>query len=50
MKKFCSSLREYATNMLNFEKNVTVNKRRAKITPRNSKLLFLSKKNLKKVP
>ena len=49
MNKFCSSLRKHATNELNFEKkkNVTVNKRRPKITPRCRKLLGLWKKNLK---
>ena len=51
MQKFCSYLREHATNILNFEKkkNVTVNKRRVKITVRCNKLLYLRKKNLTKV-
>ena len=51
MQKFCSYLREHATNILNFEKkkNVTVNKRRVKITVRCKKLLYLRKKNLTKV-
>ena len=37
MKKFCESLREHAKNIINFEKqkNVTVNKRRTKITSRS---------------
>ena len=50
MKKFCSSLTEHATNILNFEKkkNVNVNKRRVKITPKCKKLLHLWKKNLTK--
>ena len=33
MKKFCTSLREHAKSIIDFEKeNVTVNKRRIKIT------------------
>ena len=48
MKKCCSSLREHATNILNFEKKkkVTFNKRRVKITPKCKKLLYLWKKNV----
>ena len=51
MKKFCTSLRDHATNVINFEKkkNVTVNKRRAKIIPRRKSMSYLWKKNLKKV-
>ena len=51
MKKFCTSLRDHATNVINFEKkkNVIVNKRRAKIIPRRKIMSYLWKKNLKKV-
>ena len=44
MKKFRSSLRKHATNILDFEKkkNIVINKRRIK------KLLHLWKKNLTK--
>ena len=43
MKKFCESLREHAKNISDFEKkkNVTVNKRRTKITSRCKTMLFL---------
>ena len=36
MKKFCTSSREYATNVINFEKTkmLPLTKKRAKITPR----------------
>ena len=50
MKKFCSSLKELATNVIGFErkKNVTVNKKRSKIIPRCDGMLHLWKKILKK--
>ena len=50
MKNFCESLREHAKNIIYFEKkkNVTVSKRRTKITSRCKSLLFLWIKNLKK--
>ena len=42
MKKFCISLREHAKNIIDFEKkNVTVNKRRIKITSRCKNMLYL---------
>ena len=45
MKKFCTSLREHANNIIDFEKkNVTVNKRRTKITSRGKNMLYLRKK------
>ena len=49
--KFCKSLREYTQNIIDFEinKNITINKRRTKIASRCKKLLYLWKKNLKKV-
>ena len=42
IKRFCSSARKHAINTLKFEKekNVTVNIRRAKITPPSNKLLL----------
>ena len=49
MKRFCTCLREHATNVVNFEKIVTINKRRAKIIPRRKSMSYLWKKNLKKV-
>ena len=50
MKKFCTSLREHAINVINFEKeeNVTVNKRRTKITSRCKSMLYLWTKIPKK--
>ena len=43
MKKFCKSLREHEKNIIDFEKkkNVTVNKRRTKITSRRKSMLYL---------
>ena len=43
MKKFCTFLKEQAKNVINFEKkgNVTVNKRRTKITSRCKSMLYL---------
>ena len=43
MKKFCTSLREHAKNKIDFEKikNITVNKRRIKITSRCKIMLYL---------
>ena len=49
VKKFCTSLKEHAKNISDFEKNVTVNKRRIKITLRCKQGLYLWKKNTKKV-
>ena len=51
MKKFCTSLREHATNVINFEKKkiLPLTKKQAKITPRCNRLLHLSKKIVKKV-
>ena len=50
MKKFCNSSREHATDIINFEKkNVTVNKRRTKITSRRKSILYLWEKIPKKV-
>ena len=50
-KNFCESLRGHLKNIIDFEKkkNVTVNKRRTKITSRCKSLLYLRKKNLQKV-
>ena len=50
MKKFCESLREHPKSIIDFEKkkNVTVNKRRTKITSRCKNMLYLWEKNLKK--
>ena len=50
MKKFCESLREQAKNIIDIEKkiNVTVNKRRIKITSRHKSMLYLWKNNLTK--
>ena len=50
MKKFSSSLREHAKNIIHFEKkkNVTVSKRTVKIISRCKSTLHLWKKNLKK--
>ena len=52
MKKFGESLSEHAKNIIDFEKkkDVTVNKRRIKITSRCKSMLYLWKKNLKKAP
>ena len=50
MKKFYASLREHVKNIIDFEKNNdTVNKRRIKITSRCKSMLYLWKKNTKKV-
>ena len=46
LKTFYTSLREDATNVINFEKkkeNVTINRERAKITPRCNRMLHLWK-------
>ena len=50
MKKICTSLREHAKNIIDFEKkkNVTVNKRITKIILRPKSMLYLRKKILKK--
>ena len=51
MKKICTSLREHATNVVNFEKkkNLTLNKRRTKIISKCKSMSYLWEKNLKKV-
>ena len=52
MKKFCTSSREHATNIINNnnkKKNVTINKKRAQILPRSDRMLHLWKKIPKKV-
>ena len=51
MEKFCTCLKEQAKSIIDFEKkkNVTVNKRRIKITSRCKIMLYLWKKNTKKV-
>ena len=51
MKKFCTSLKEHAKNIIDFEKkkNVTDNKRRIKITSKCKSMLNLWKKNPKNV-
>ena len=50
MKKFCTSLREHAKNIIDFEKkkNATVNKRKMKITSRCKSILYLWKKKFEK--
>ena len=50
MKKFCTSLREHAKNIIDFEKekNIAVNKRRIKTTSR-CKCYFCEKRILKKL-
>ena len=48
MKKFCTSLREHAKNIIDFEKKIIVNKRRIKITSRRKSMLYLWKENLRK--
>ena len=51
MKKFCTSLREYAKKYKLFrkEENDTVNKRRLKIISRCKSMLYLWKRFLEKV-
>ena len=48
--RFCTSLRKQAKNIIELEnkKNVTVNKRKIKITLRCKSMLYLWKKNLRK--
>ena len=50
MKKICTSLREHAKNIIDFEKkqNVPVNKRITKIILIRKSMLYLRKKILKK--
>ena len=49
MKKLCTSLREHAKNIIDFEKkNVTINEGRTKIISRGKSMSHLWKKNLKK--
>ena len=49
IRKFCTSLREHANNAIDFEKkkNVTVNKKRTKITSGWKSMLYLQKENIK---
>ena len=49
MKKFCTSLREHATNVINFgnkKNDVSVNKRRNKTIPSRKSMSYLWTKNL----
>ena len=50
MKKICESLREHAKSIIDFEKkkNVTVNKKRIKITQRCKTMLYLQNKIFQK--
>ena len=49
IKKFCTYLREHATNVINFEKKMLpLTKKRAKITPVCDRMLHLWKNILKK--
>ena len=50
MKKFCKSLREHVKNIIKIlkRKNVTVNKRKTKISSRSKSMLHLWKKNFTK--
>ena len=43
MKKFCTFLRELATNVINYEKKkmLPLTKKRATITPRCNRMLYL---------
>ena len=49
IRKFCTSLREHANNAIDFEKkkNVTVNKKRTKITSGWKSMLYVQKENIK---
>ena len=47
MKKFCSVPRKYATNVINFEKNATVNKKGLKTASRFKSMLHYWRKILK---
>ena len=49
MKRFCTSLREHATKVINFEKKATVNTKTARIAPGCDSTLHLWKKIFKKV-
>ena len=50
VKKFCSSLREHATNVINFEKKkiLPLTKRRAKITLRTQQNVTFEEKDYQK--
>ena len=50
VKKFCSSLREHATNVINFEKKkmLPLTKRRAKITLRTRQNVTFAEKDYQK--
>ena len=49
IRKFSTSLREHSNNAIDFEKkkNVTVNKKRTKITSGWKSMLYLQKENIK---
>ena len=52
LKKSCTSLREHATNVINFgnkKNDVSVNKRRNKTIPSRKSMSYLWIKNLKKL-
>ena len=50
MKKFCSSIREHVTNVINIEKKKMLpSTKRDKITPKSDDMLHLWKKIHKKV-
>ena len=51
MKKFCTSFREHATNIINFKKKKMfwLTKKRTKTAPGCDSMLYLWKKILKKV-
>ena len=48
MKKFCEFLRGHTRSVLIFKRNVTVNKRKTKVTSKCKSMLHLRKNNLKK--
>ena len=51
MTKFCTSLREHATNVTKFKikKTLPLTEKRAKITPRSDRMLHLWNRILKNV-
>ena len=51
MKKFCDFLRKHTKYITDFEKkkNTAVNKKRTKIISRCKSMLYLQKKNLKRL-
>ena len=51
MNKFCGSLTQHAKNVINFfSTNVSINKRRNEMTSRYKSILYMSKRDLQKVP